>query len=509
MPRSVSLHFDVCVIGCGPGGFAAAMRAFDLGKHVCVVEKAQIGGAGVMWGALASKTMWELAKDFDVACQTGRGYRADAIHVDYGAMRNTVLTAIREKQEQMRTQLKAFSPEKWNGPGSITLKRGQGTFISPHRLAVTCGERQREEITADFFLIATGSKPRCLPDVTVDQKRILDSDGILRLKSFPRRLMIVGAGIVGCEYATIFSNFGQTEVVILDHQDQILPFEDPDIIRFVSDHLRQNNVNIMHAARLCRIESKDDGLEIEICQSDTRFRFIEVDALLLSIGRAPNLSGLDLAKAGIQVAENGRLPTDNNCRVRDHIYAAGDVSAHPALVNLAETEGRYAVKHMYGVNRWPLRYDNMSTVMFFSPPVAAVGLNEKQCRERGIAYRVAYYANSLVNRAIAMRSVDGFVKIIVGDDDEQKILGMRAAGPQASSTIMTVAMLMDQNKGIRDVLKSVHPHPTMSEGIQECLRLLVNKSIYKPGAFPEKIKVRSWRPGAHIGNRLKSIGGSV
>ncbi len=494
MPRLASLHFDVCIIGCGPGGFAAAMRAFDLGKHVVVVEKAQIGGAGVMWGALASKTMWELAKDFDVARQTGRGYQADAIHVDFGAMRNTVLTAIREKQEQMRTQLKTFSPEKWNGPGSITLKRGQGAFVSPHRLAITCGERQQEEITADFFLIATGSKPRGLPDVTVDQKRILNSDGILRMKSFPRRLMIVGAGIVGCEYATIFSNFGQTEVVILDHQDQILPFEDTDVSRFVSDHLRQNHVNIMHAARLCRIESKGDGLEIEICQSDTRFRFIEVDTLLLSIGRIPNLSGLGLDKAGIQVAENGCLPTDNNCRVRDHIYAAGDVTAHPALVNLAETEGRYAVKHMYNVNRWPLRYDNMSTVMFFSPPVAAVGLNEKQCREQGVAYKVAYYANSLVNRAIAMRSVDGFVKIIVGDDDEQKIIGMRAAGPQASSTIMTVAMLMDQNKGIRDVLKSVHPHPTMSEGIQECLRLLVNKSVYKPHAFPDKIKVRSWQP---------------
>ncbi|RTZ99660.1 MAG: NAD(P)/FAD-dependent oxidoreductase [Deltaproteobacteria bacterium] len=501
MPRSASLHFDVCIIGCGPGGFAAAMRALDLGKHVCIVEKAQIGGAGVMWGALASKTMWELAKDFDVACKTGRGYQADAIAVDYGALRNTVLTAIREKQEQMRTQLKAFSPEKWNGPGSITFKRGEGTFISPHRLALICGGRLQEEISADFFLIATGAKPRSLRDVAVDQKRVLDSDGILRLKSFPRRLMIVGAGIVGCEYATIFSNFGQTEVVILDHQDQILPFEDPDISHFVSDHLRQNNVNIMHAARLCHIESKSDGLEIEICQSDTRFRFIKVDALLLSIGRVPNLSGLGLEKAGIKVAENGRLPADNNCRICDHIYAAGDVTAHPALVNLAETEGRYAVKHMYGVNRWPLRYDNMSTVMFFSPPVAAVGLNEKQCREQKIAYRVASYANCLVNRAIAMRSVDGFVKIIVGDDEEQKILGMRAAGPQASSTIMTVAMLMDQGKGIRDVLKSVHPHPTMSEGIQECLRLLVNKSIYKPHAFPEKIKVRSWHsePGPDPG----------
>ena len=494
MTRTQSSHYDICIIGCGPGGFAGAMRALDLGKQVCVVEKAQIGGTGVMWGALASKTMWELAKDFCVASQTSRGYRAHAITVDYGAMRNTVLTAVREKQDQMRTQLKAFSPEKWNGPGSVTLKRGHGEFKSPSRLIVTRSSRKTEEITADFFLIATGSKPRSLPGVVIDQQRVIDSDGVLRLKSFPQRLMIVGAGIVGCEYATIFSSFGRTSVSLLDHEHRILPFEDEDISRFVGDHLRRNGVDIMHSARLCQLKPKQSCLEIEINQPNTENRFIEVDALLLSIGRVPNLGGLGLGKAGIHCDENGYLPTDENCRVSGNIYAAGDVTAHPALVNLAETEGRYAIKHMYGVSRRPLRYDNMSTVMFFYPPVAAVGLNEKQCREQGIAHRVAYYANSLVNRAIAMRSVDGFVKIIVSDDDEQKILGMRAAGPQVSSTIMTVALLMDQKKGIRDVLKSVHPHPTMSEGIQECLRLLRHKSIYKPRAFPNEIKVRSWRP---------------
>jgi len=133
MTHTKSSYYDVCIIGCGPGGFAAAMRALDLGKQVCVVKKAQIGGAGVMWGALASKTMWELAKDFHVASQTGRGYRATAISVDYGAMRNTVLAAVREKQDQMRTQLKVFSPENWHGSGSVTLKRDQKHYLKAYR----------------------------------------------------------------------------------------------------------------------------------------------------------------------------------------------------------------------------------------------------------------------------------------------------------------------------------------------------------------------------------------
>jgi dihydrolipoamide dehydrogenase len=149
---------------------------------------------------------------------------------------------------------------------------------------------------------------------------------------------------------------------------------------------------------------------------------------------------------------------------------------------------------MFGAAKWPLRYTNMSTVMFFYPAVAAVGLNERQCREKQIPYRVAVYSNALLSRAIAMRARDGFVKIIVGDDAQQRILGMRAAGPQVSSTIMSIALLMDQEKRLEDVLKSVHPHPTMSEGIQECLRVLMKKSIYKPYAFPGLVQIRSWRP---------------
>jgi dihydrolipoamide dehydrogenase len=149
---------------------------------------------------------------------------------------------------------------------------------------------------------------------------------------------------------------------------------------------------------------------------------------------------------------------------------------------------------MFGAPRRPLSYRNMSTVMFFKPSMAAVGLNEKACRKRGIAYRVAYFSNALLTRAIAMRATNGFVKILVTDDPARKILGMRAAGPQASSTIMSVAMLIDPDKGLADVLKTIHPHPTMSEAIQECLRLLSGDSIYKPEAFPELLGIRAWDP---------------
>ncbi|MGB8721000.1 MAG: hypothetical protein WCD46_16960, partial [Desulfobacterales bacterium] len=171
-----------------------------------------------------------------------------------------------------------------------------------------------------------------------------------------------------------------------------------------------------------------------------------------------------------------------------------DVTPHPALVNMAEMEARTAVHNMFDSPHQAFNYHNMTTIMFFDPAVAAVGLNEKACQKNRIPYRVAYYAISLLSRAMAMRALDGFVKIIVSDDGQQKILGMRAAGPQASSTIMSIALLMDQGKGLKDVVNSFYPHPTMSEGIQECLRLLLGTSTFKSRAFPRQIHIRAWHP---------------
>ena len=494
MQNSPNEPYDLCVIGCGPGGFAAAMRALDLGKKVCIIEGDEIGGTGVMWGALASKTMWELAKDYDTAAQVDRGYRTSGLAVDYRAVRDTVIQAVKEKQYQMLSQIESFSPRRWNGPGSLTYKRGWGALVSPDRVAVGLPDGRREEVHAANILIATGSTPRAFPGIELDHQRILTSDTILNLKEFPKRMMIIGAGIVGCEYATIFSNFKQTKVYLVDHADRILPFEDDDIIDFVDQSLERNGVKIFHSAILQDIISRENHLEVILDFAGGHSEVVEVDVAVVSIGRVPSLARLDLSKAGIFPDTRGYLRTDENCRLTGSIYAAGDVTHRPALVNLAEMEGRYAVKDMFGVRKAPMNYGNMSTVMFFKPAVAAVGLNEKGCQAKKIPYRVARYSNAFLSRAIAMRATNGFVKIIVTDDPHQQILGMRAAGPQVSNTIMSIAAMMDQQKGVPDILKSVHPHPTMSESIPECLRLLDGKSVYKPRAFPDQLHIRTWHP---------------
>lgn len=497
-PVTSSPHYDVCVIGSGPGGFAAAMRAFDFGKKVCLVEGSHIGGAGIMHGAMTSKTMWELAKDFANASSVERGYRAAGLMVDYQAVRDTILQAAKEKQYQILSQIETFSPPRWKGQGSITLKRGLARFRDADTVEVSLQSGREELVTADYFVIATGSKPRDFPGVVIDGERVVNSDGILSFREFPKRLLILGAGIIGCEYASIFSNFAQTKVHLLDRQARIIPFEDEDISTFVNHNLEQKGVVIHHNAILRNITKRPEFIEVVVDYESGRSQVLEVDAVLVSVGRAPNLTALNLDKVGITVNARGGLDADADCRVigteKGNIYAVGDVTQRSALYNVAEMEGRYAVKSMYERNKYPLRYHNMSTIMFFNPEVAVVGLNEQQCQAQGIRYRVATYSNKLVNRAIAMRRTDGFVKIVVAEDGSNRILGMRAAGPQASSTIMVIAHLMDQDKGLEDIMKSIHPHPSITEGIQECLRLLTGKSIYKPLAFPDFMRIRRWSP---------------
>lgn len=216
--------FDLCILGCGSGGFAAAIRALDLGKKVCLIERGQIGGAGVMWGALASKTFWELAKDYAIAAKKDRGYRATGLEVDFNKVKATVIEAVKEKQYQMHSQIKDFSPGRWQGPGALIYKEGDGSFISQNRILITLKNGGKDEIFAHNVLIATGSSPRKIPGIDIDlENRSLSPD------------------------------------------------------------------------------------------------------------------------------EKGELTTDHHCRVQPNIYAAGDVTQYPDLVNIAEREGRYAVKHMFGI----------------------------------------------------------------------------------------------------------------------------------------------------------------
>lgn len=482
--------YDVCVIGAGPSGFAAAMRAWDFGKRVCLIEKGALGGCGVHNGALSSKTLWEISRDYRRTLAQDRGYLAEHVRIDFSRVVQCVDTATAERVEHMEHQLQALSEPRPNCPGSISLIQGSAQFIDPHHVVVEGTEAgERWKIKAENFIIATGSRPRSLPDIEIDGDRIMTSDHIHRLREFPRSMVILGAGVVGCEFATIFSNFGQTKVFMIDRAPRILPFEDEDIARVCETNLEAKGVTIHHQAKLLSMKVVNDQVEYTIEHHTGGRETIVVDYALISIGRVPNTEGLDLQAAGVKCGDRGHILHDDTQTNVPHIYAVGDITYDIALVNVGEIEGRHAAERICGQENDKLSYDNLSTIMFLDPEVASIGLNELQAQKKRTPYRVAVYNYSLVNRAIAMRATGGFVKLLTTDDDEMRILGMRALGVHASTTLEAVSLMIQHHRSARELAELLHPHPAVTEGLQDCVRMLLGNSIYKPDVFKNALRL--------------------
>lgn len=483
--------FDICIIGGGPSGYAAAMRAIDFGKKVLLVEKDKVGGYGIYNGALSSKTLWELSEKVAGVNDTIVSMGRKRFEISWEEVMKTMNEAIFDRKFQYSCHIKLLQTEVMNKV--FSYERGIATMLNEHEILIK-KEDEENIIWAENIILASGSRPRGLPNVKIDEKIIMTSDGIHALTDYPKSLVIVGAGVIGCEFATIFSNFGRTKVYLIDRADRILPFEDEDISGLIAENLEEKGVTIHHNSKLERIEIIDGEVEYELSYPDGRREIIRVEKALLSIGRTPNIEDLGLEAAGVKLSKRGVHIGDTDTRTNvPNIYAVGDVSGRIQLVNMGELEARHAVEKIaLGDDKVePLSYDNISTIMFTHPEVAAVGMNEQQCREKNIPVKVVKVDYSVVARAIAMRKTQGFFKIIVTNDDEMKILGMRAIGEHASSAIQGVALLMKMNKGVHELAELVHPHPSIIEGIQECVRMLLNKSVFKASVFKDKLKCYS------------------
>jgi dihydrolipoamide dehydrogenase len=450
------------------------MRAMDFGKRVCLIEKERIGGTAIFNGALASKTWWELAKDFDKLFLTDRGYRVLGYEVDFQAIQQIVEAATQERQAQMLRQIKHYQ-----SLGRLDLVYGTVRFLTPHRLQVFPRGGEPYEIEAQYFLLAMGSRPRTLPNLPIDGQRVFTSDHLQSLKDFPSDLLIIGSGVIGCEFATIFSTYPGVRVTMIEKADRILPYEDPDVTELVSQNLSACNVHIYTHSEISRIEVEEGGIRYWVRQ-EGNLRECTATHALVSIGRVANTEGLGLEEIGVALTPSGHVITHETQTSLPHIFAAGDVDNQGAgFVNVAEQEARYAVERMFGKVRRPLDYDHLSWIMFLRPEVAGVGLNEQQARAQGYAYRVARYDYRLTARGLAMRTQGSFLKLITTDEPDPYILGCRAVGPQASSIIGLVAMMIRFSRRVSDLCQILQPHPALTEGIQECARSLLGEAIFK------------------------------
>jgi dihydrolipoamide dehydrogenase len=475
-----SEHYDLIVIGGGPSGYAGAMRAIDFGKKVLLVEKRRLGGAGVYDGVLTSKALWE---------QALRTASVRALIPDYKADFETVRTTVNEAVYERKTQMTVHSQLLQALPKKLFhYEKGTAFIVDKNTIQITKEDGSKKRCTADFLLIATGSRPRLPANIDVDEKIIVTSDGIKNFEDFPESMVVLGAGVIGCEFATIFSAFGKTRVALIDKADRILPFEDEDVAEVVTQNLQSHGAHVHHGASLKRMEIKEGKVEYELIYKNGNSEVFHVEKALISIGRVPNVEHIGLENAGVKLNDRGSIWDDDTQTNISNIYVAGDATTEVALVNVGEREARHAVVRMFGPTVKPLSYKNISTIMFLDPEVAAVGMSEQECVAKGIPHKVVKLDYTINARAIAMRKTKGFFKIIVSNDNGMRILGMRVVGEHASSAIQGVAYLIHTNQGIRELADMMHPHPSIIEGVQECLRMLLNKSIYKPYVFKDKLK---------------------
>lgn len=473
--------FDLCVIGGGPSGYAAAMRAIDFGKRVLLVEKDKIGGAGLYNGALWSKSMWEYSmKVFHLP----EDQREDS--VSFEKLKKVADEAIFDRKFQMTCHLKLLQTEA--AQKLCFYEKGSGKILDKNHVEISKGNGEKIVIETDYILVATGSRPRKLPHIPIDEKIIVTSDGIQNFDKLPESLVILGAGVIGCEFATIFANLGKTKVFLIDKAPRILPFEDEDVAQAVTTNFEKNGVLVHKGSSLDSMKIVDGKVHYCLVYDDGRKENHVVEKALVAVGRVPNTENIGLESVGVKITDRGFIEDNDTQTCIDNIFVAGDVCSSMALVNIGEREARHAVVRMFGPPIKPLVYTNISTIMFLNPEVATVGMGEQDAIKKGISVKVAKIDYSCIARSIAMRRTFGFFKIIVSNDEQMKVLGMRAVGEHASSAIQAVALLIYMNKGIEELANMMHPHPSIIEGIQECMRMLLNKSIYKPSVFKDKLQ---------------------
>lgn len=485
--------YDVAVIGAGPAGYAAAMRAVDFRKKVVLIEKKQLGGAGIHHGALWSKTWWELSREASMLRKHGEALNTQSVQFNFLKVKSEVNRAIQERMglldhhmNNINVSLEGAQFEYIQGKATVT----SSNHISIHRAT---GD---EEIEAEHIILATGSEPRMLPEIPIDEQTIFTSDGLDKLEAFPRSIVIVGAGVIGCEFATIFSNFGHTKVHLIDKGDRILPFEDKDVVKVIERNLENNNVLVHRNSKLIEMKVHNDMVAYTLEYTDGAKEVFRVEKALVSIGRVPNYKNLFAEGVDIEFDTRGIIDNDTQTSI-PNIYAVGDITADISLVNIGELEGRHAIEKIYGNPQRELRYENISTIMFLNPEVAGVGMNEIQAQEKGLQYKVVSIDYSCIPRAVAMRNTQGFIKLLVTNDDKQRILGMRVVGEHASSAIQAVALLISMKKGIKELAELIHPHPSIIEGIQECGRMLLGKPMLKPEVLRNAMTCRTYKDGAY------------
>lgn len=458
-------EFDLVAIGGGSGGYTAAIRATQLGLSAAVIERDKIGGACLHRGCIPTKVWLETAETLSRARRAGVfGVTAENIALDFRVM------AARQKQvvETLHKSLRSVIQKH-----GIEIIEGEARLLSPARVAV----RERV-LAAKNVVLATGSRPKQIPGMETDGERFLTSDDLLQLEAPPKSIIIIGAGAIGCEFASFFVDIG-TEVTLIEMMPTVVPLEDPDAGRVLAKSLASRGANVLTSARVLtdRTRAYDSRVEL-IVEHEGQEKQVTGEAALIAVGREAMTEGLGLENTGVSL-EKGFIQVDSRyCTSEPPVYAAGDAIGGMLLAHVAAAEGFIAGEAVAGKSPGPLDYNRVPRVTYSRPQVAAVGLTEQQAKDAGRNVKTQRFSLKYNAMALIQDETDGFVRIIY-DAESGDLLGAHIAGHNASELIGEAALARFVEASAWEVGANIHPHPSLSEALGEAARLSAGISIYR------------------------------
>lgn len=459
--RQADIECRIVVLGAGPGGYTAAFRAADLGLDTVLVERyATLGGVCLNVGCIPSKALLHAAALIDEA-----SHSAD-IGIDFGKPRLD-LDKLRDfKQNKVVGQftkgLAGMARQR-----KVRTVQGVGRFVSPNELEITGDDGKTQLLRFEQCIIAAGSQAVKLPNFPWDDPRIMDSTDALELQEVPRKLLVVGGGIIGLEMATVYRALG-SEVTVVEFMDQLMPGADKDLIKPLADRLKKQGVAVHLKTKAAKVEASKKGITVSFEAADAGATpAIESgtwDRVLVAVGRSPNGNKIDADKAGVQVTERGFIPVDRQMRTNvPHIFAIGDLVGQPMLAHKATHEGKLAAEVAAGEKReWVARV--VPSVAYTDPEVAWVGVTETEAKAKGLHVGVGKFPWAASARAVGIGRGEGFTKLIF-DEKTHRIIGGAIVGVHAGDLISEVALAIEMGAEAADIGHTIHPHPTLGETV--------------------------------------------
>jgi dihydrolipoamide dehydrogenase len=459
--------YDVTIIGAGPGGYVAAIRAAQLGLKVALVEKEYLGGVCLNWGCIPTKA---LLRNAEVVSLLGRGkefgFTVEGFQADFGA----AVDRSRKVSERLVRGVGALMRKN-----EVEVIEGEGRLKSPNTVEVTLDDGSKRTLETQNVVVATGGRARAIPGIDIDGERVLTYREAIVLRELPASAVIVGAGPIGMEFAHVWSTYG-AQVTVVEMLDRALPLEDAEVSQEVARAFKRRKVQVLTSTRVQGIETTTDGVRVTVAGADGE-QVLEAERALIAIGVRPNSEGIGLEEIGVQV-ERGTIAIDDAMRTNvPGVYAIGDVTGKLALAHVASAQGIVAVETIAGAETVTLDYEMLPRCTYCQPQVASFGITEAQAAERGHQVKVGQFPFRAIGKALGLGDYDGFVKI-VADAASGEILGASLVGPEVTELLPELVLARTWELTPEEIARTVHAHPTLSEALMEAAHGVFGQAIH-------------------------------